>query len=500
MALKRFVADWVGPATRGGGGCGGVRRQTLLGEPSGKRVAIVGAGPAGLTCALDLVRLGHPVTVFEALPVAGGMMRVGVPEYRMPSDRLQHEDRSASCEEGVELLSTSAWTISRVCCARDTTRFRGGWSAPGREAAHPRRGSAAGHHGDGIPAPGQLEELGPYAGAVLASQESDPASRVDGKRVLVLGGGNVAIDAAMTARRLGAAWVGMTCLESRAQMPSHDWEVRDAEDEGIEVFPPGPSAPITQADGQVTGVDCARGRFPRLHRRPSGFRHTPQDRGAPAGRRGDLRHRPAAGPRVPEGTGRHAPRASSQSWTQETLRRACPASSRAGMRSPARRSSSTPLPRTQGGRLDRPLPARRTGIGAEYQGRRRGPGTRRGPGVECRGARSRQRCARSRAGGRPPNGDRISARCTRRFPRSRRGPRRPAAWNAACARSACSASMPAGPARSIICQAEEILRTRGRARSCWRRASSRCRGHIRPGVRIRSLPECRDQHASSSAC
>ncbi len=85
-----------------------------------------------------------------------------------------------------------------------------------------------------------------------------PASRVSGKRVLVLGGGNVAIDAAMSARRLGAAWVGMACLESREQMPAHDWEVRDAEEEGIEVFASRTFSAITQADGQVTGVDCAQ--------------------------------------------------------------------------------------------------------------------------------------------------------------------------------------------------------------------------------------------------
>jgi len=81
---------------------------------------------------------------------------------------------------------------------------------------------------------------------------------VGGKRVLVLGGGNVAIDAAMSARRLGAAWVGMACLESREQMPAHDWEVRDAEEEGIEVFASRTFSAITQADGHVTGVDCAQ--------------------------------------------------------------------------------------------------------------------------------------------------------------------------------------------------------------------------------------------------
>ena len=83
-----------------------------------------------------------------------------------------------------------------------------------------------------------------------------PRSLVEGKRVLVLGGGNVAIDTAMTAVRLGAAWVGMTCLESRAKMPAHDWEVRDADEEGIEVFPARTFKEITHQDGQVTGVRC----------------------------------------------------------------------------------------------------------------------------------------------------------------------------------------------------------------------------------------------------
>ena len=103
MGLKRFVADWQWDRrTATDQDEAQPAGQPSLVEPSGHRVAIVGAGPAGLTCALDLVRLGHAVSVFEALPVAGGMMRVGVPEYRMPYDRLQPEiERILQC--GVEL-------------------------------------------------------------------------------------------------------------------------------------------------------------------------------------------------------------------------------------------------------------------------------------------------------------------------------------------------------------------------------------------------------------
>ncbi|MFN3307692.1 MAG: FAD-dependent oxidoreductase [Anaerolineales bacterium] len=84
------------------------------------------------------------------------------------------------------------------------------------------------------------------------------AEKIKGKRVLVLGGGNVAIDAAMSAVRLGASWVGMSCLESRQTMPAHDWEVRDAEEEGIAVYPSRTFKEITQADGNVTGVRCVQ--------------------------------------------------------------------------------------------------------------------------------------------------------------------------------------------------------------------------------------------------
>ena len=88
--------------------------------------------------------------------------------------------------------------------------------------------------------------------------EGDTSNQVTGKRVLVLGGGNVAIDAAMTAVRLNAAWVGMACLESREKMPAHDWEVRDAQEEGIEVYPSRTFKEIIESDGLLKGVRCVQ--------------------------------------------------------------------------------------------------------------------------------------------------------------------------------------------------------------------------------------------------
>jgi NADPH-dependent glutamate synthase beta subunit-like oxidoreductase len=103
MALKRFVADWVKAQVDSGQlTAESVRYPPAAVEPTNKKVAVVGSGPAGMTCALDLVRKGHSVTVYEALPVAGGMMRVGVPEYRMPYDLVQREVDDILAE-GVEL-------------------------------------------------------------------------------------------------------------------------------------------------------------------------------------------------------------------------------------------------------------------------------------------------------------------------------------------------------------------------------------------------------------
>jgi len=261
MGLKRFVADWVLEHGLNG------KEAELFGaeeekpDPSGKKVAVVGSGPAGLTCALDLVRQGHAVTVYEALPVAGGMMRVGVPGYRLPQNLVQKEIDDILAE-GVELV------LNRQ--VEDVP----GLLEDGFDAAFVAVGA---HVGVRLPIPGaDLPEIlvaTEFLQAVsLASDEwrgsesevgaSDSDSKIAewlaGKRVLVLGGGNVAIDAAMSAVRLGATWVGMTCLESRETMPAHEWEIQDAEEEGIEVFPSRTFKEITQKDGHVTGVRCAQ--------------------------------------------------------------------------------------------------------------------------------------------------------------------------------------------------------------------------------------------------
>jgi heterodisulfide reductase subunit A-like polyferredoxin len=236
MGVKRFVADWAW------------EKQVILESGKwkaanpildGRRVAVVGAGPAGLTCARDLVRLGCAVTVFEALPVPGGMMRVGVPAHRLPHEVVEREIR-AILAEGIELkLNQRVDDVEALLNEYDAVFV-----------------AIGAHGGVKLPIPGN-----DLADVLLATEflrdislQSPTSSSLNGKRVLVLGGGNVAVDTAMTAVRLGASWVGMTCLEGRGQMPAHEWELRDAEEEGIHVYPARTFKEVTNEDGKVTGV------------------------------------------------------------------------------------------------------------------------------------------------------------------------------------------------------------------------------------------------------
>ncbi|HET7011457.1 MAG TPA: FAD-dependent oxidoreductase [Anaerolineales bacterium] len=244
-ALKRFVTDRVYAEERTP-----VPPAERRFDP---RVAIIGAGPCGLTAAQDLARLGYGVTIFEALPVPGGMLRVGVPEYRLPTEIIEREVADI-LDLGVELrLDTRVDDLDQVF-------------AEGFDSVLIAVGA---HEGVRLPLPGahlpgvlvnthflRDVRLGLYQrsdGHVLT-----PEGETFGPRVLVLGGGNVAIDVARSAARLGAH-VELACVEPRDRMPCHPWEAEAAEAEGVTLHPGRSFLRIVEdAQGRAAGVDCVR--------------------------------------------------------------------------------------------------------------------------------------------------------------------------------------------------------------------------------------------------
>jgi formate dehydrogenase (NADP+) beta subunit len=208
-------------------------------EPTGKRVAIIGSGPAGLTAAYYLVKLGHAVTVFEALPFPGGMMRIGIPEYRVPRDVLEEEIRE------IESMGVEIKTSSRVDSL--DRLFEEGYNAI--------LVAIGTHEGQKLPIPGEDQD------GVLVSmdflKDVNLGKKVNvGKKVLVLGGGNVAFDCARTARRLGADEVHLACLESRGNMVAAPDEISEGEEEGIMIHPSRTFTKILREHRHVIGVEC----------------------------------------------------------------------------------------------------------------------------------------------------------------------------------------------------------------------------------------------------
>ena len=208
---------------------------------TGKKVAVIGSGPAGLTAAFYLAKLGHAVTIFEALPEPGGMMRVGIPRYRLPWSELEKEIDIVR-EVGVEIK-----TNSKIDAAPDLLK-------QGFDAVLAAVGA---HQGIKLPMPGNDLE-GILINTTFLRQVSLGESVEVGENVVVLGGGNVAFDCAGAARRLGAKTVTIVCLESREEMKASDEEVQEAMEEGTVVHPSISFTGIVGENGRVAGVTCSK--------------------------------------------------------------------------------------------------------------------------------------------------------------------------------------------------------------------------------------------------
>ncbi len=242
--LERFCADWaaahpeaLAPAT--------------CAPSNGKRVAVVGSGPSGLTCAKDLAELGYAVTVFEALHTAGGVLVYGIPEFRLPKQIVANE--IASLEKmGVQFACNMV--IGRVFSVDEL--FADGYSAVfiGTGAGLPQFLGIPGESGNGVYS---ANEFLTRINLMKAYREEFDTPIRPCHRVAVVGGGNVAMDAARCAKRLGAEEVTIVYRRSEAEMPARKEEVHHAKEEGI-LFRTlsNPTAILTDENGDVVAMEC----------------------------------------------------------------------------------------------------------------------------------------------------------------------------------------------------------------------------------------------------
>ena len=242
--LERFVADWhnshckVWPAVP---------------ERNGHKVAVIGSGPSGLTCAGDLARLGYDVTVFEALPIAGGVLVYGIPEFRLPKKIVELEVNGLKAL-GVKIVTNVV--IGRSMSIDDL--FDDGFEAVyiGSGAGLPR---FMGIPGESLKEVYSANEYLTRVNLMKAYQPGSTTPIYHARKVAVVGGGNVAMDAARSAIRLGAEEVYVLYRRSFEEIPARQEEVQHAQEEQIRFQTlTNPVEILGSDDGNVTGVRCIR--------------------------------------------------------------------------------------------------------------------------------------------------------------------------------------------------------------------------------------------------
>ena len=242
--LERFVADWHRE---------NVHTAPIVPEWNGHKVAIIGAGPAGLTAAGDLAKLGYKVTVYEALHVAGGVLMYGIPEFRLPKAIVANEVRKLEAQ-GVEVMTNMV--IGRVLTIDEL--FEMGYKAVfvGSGAGLPMFMNIPGESLKGVLS---ANEYLTRTNLMKAYTEEADTPVIKSKAVAVVGGGNVAMDAARCAMRLGAEHVYIVYRRGEAEMPARLEEQHHAKEEGIEFKTLcNPVEILGGEDGRVNGIKCVR--------------------------------------------------------------------------------------------------------------------------------------------------------------------------------------------------------------------------------------------------
>lgn len=244
--LERFVADYERDK--------GEIEIPKIEKKTGKKVAVVGSGPAGLTVAGDLVKMGHEVTVFELLHKAGGVLVYGIPEFRLPKAMVEAEvDYLRKLGVKIKL----SWPVGASQTVDEL--FEEGYQAVflGTGAGLPNFMHIPGENLCGIYSANEYLTRSNLMKAYVFPDHDTPI--FSGKNVAVLGGGNTAMDAVRIALRLGAKNAYIVYRRSRAEMPAREVEIHHAEEEGIKFhFLTTPIKYISNEDGWVTGMECLR--------------------------------------------------------------------------------------------------------------------------------------------------------------------------------------------------------------------------------------------------